>query len=324
MPPESAGTRLDAFLAGAVADQSRSRLKSLIKDGQVTIGGATVVEPKHPVNAGDVAIVTLPQPVPPEPEGEPIPLAIVYEDDALIVIDKPAGLVVHPAPGHYGGTLVNALIAHCGDSLSGIGGVRRPGIVHRLDKDTTGLLVIAKNDKAHAGLADQFAAHGKDGGLERHYQALIWGTLTPSRGTIEGDIGRSPTNRQKMAVTPGKGRHAVTHYVVDKTFGPKDAPVASLMTLTLETGRTHQIRVHLAKRGHPVIGDSVYGSGMATKAKKLPAEVAALVEAFPRQALHAATLGFIHPVTAEKLRFEAPLPADMAELANAFKSLANG
>ena len=321
VPPESAGARLDAFLAGAVADLSRSRLKSLIKGGQVTIGGATVVEPKHPVNVGDVAAVTLPQAVPPMPEGEAIPLAIVYEDDDLIVIDKPAGLVVHPAPGHHGGTLVNALIAHCGESLSGIGGVKRPGIVHRLDKDTTGLLVVAKNDRAHAGLAAEFAAHGRDGGLERHYQALVWGVPTPTRGTIEGDIGRSPTNRQKMAVTPGKGRHAVTHYVVNRTFGPAAAPIASLVTLTLETGRTHQIRVHLAKIGHPVIGDSTYGAGMATKVKKLPDDISELVAAFPRQALHAGTLGFIHPVTGEKLRFEAPLPADMAKVAEALKSL---
>lgn len=321
VPPESAGSRLDAFLAGAVADLSRSRAKSLILGGQVTIGGATVVEPKHPVNAGELAIVTLPPPEPAAPAPEAMPLDIVFEDDDLVVINKPAGLVVHPAPGHGGGTLVNALIAHCGGSLSGIGGVRRPGIVHRLDKDTTGLLVVAKNDRAHNGLAAQFAAHGRDGALDRRYTALVWGLPKPSKGRIEGDIGRSTTNRQKMAVMPGRGRHAVTHYVVDEVFGPVGDPIASLLTLRLETGRTHQIRVHLAKRGHPVIGDSVYGSGMATKTKKLPDELAALVDAFPRQALHAATLGFVHPATGEAMRFEAPLPDDMAMLVEAFKSM---
>lgn len=320
MPPESAGARLDAFLAGAIADLSRSRLKTLIQGGQVTIGGATVVEPKHPVNAGDVAAVIVPPPAPAEPAGEPIPLSVVYEDDALIVIDKPAGLVVHPAPGHYAGTLVNALIAHCGESLSGIGGVKRPGIVHRLDKETTGLLVVAKTDRAHAGLAEQFAAHGRDGVLERQYRALVWGTPSPFRGTIEGDIGRSRTNRQKMAVTPGRGRHATTHYVVDEKLGPRDAPIASLVTLTLETGRTHQIRVHLAKIGHPVIGDRTYGSGMATKSKLLPGGLAELVDAFPRQALHAATLGFSHPITGEDVHFDAPLPEDMARLVDTFRT----
>lgn len=320
MPPESAGARLDVFLAGAIADLSRSRLKSLIQGGQVSIGGATVVEAKHPVNAGDVAAVIVPSPVPAEPAGEPIPLSVVYEDDALIVINKPAGLVVHPAPGHYDGTLVNALIAHCSESLSGIGGVKRPGIVHRLDKDTTGLLVVAKTDRAHAGLAEQFAAHGRDGALERHYQALVWGTPSPFRGKIDGDIGRSRTNRQKMAVTPGRGRHATTHYVVDVKYGPRDAPSASLVTLTLETGRTHQIRVHLAKIGHPVIGDRTYASGMATKSKLLPSGLAELVDAFPRQALHAATLGFRHPLTGEDVHFDAPLPDDMAALVQAFEA----
>ena len=320
MPPESAGARLDAFLAGAIADLSRSRLKTLIQGGQVTIDGATVVEPKHPVNAGDVAAVIVPPAAPAEPTGEPIPLSVVYEDDALIVIDKPAGLVVHPAPGHYEGTLVNALIAHCRDSLSGIGGVKRPGIVHRLDKDTTGLLVVAKTDRAHAGLAEQFAAHGRDGALERNYQALVWGAPSPLRGKIEGDIGRSRTNRQKMAVTPGRGRHATTHYVVVEKFGPHDAASASLMTLTLETGRTHQIRVHLAKIGHPVIGDRTYGSGMATKSKLLPSGLAEPVDAFPRQALHAATLGFSHPITGADVHFTAPLPDDMARLVDAFRT----
>jgi 23S rRNA pseudouridine1911/1915/1917 synthase len=317
--PENAGTRLDAFLAGAVAELSRSRAKSLILDGQVSIGGGTVVEPKHPVNADDRVKVTLPPPAPATPQGEAIPLAVVYEDDDIIVIDKPAGIVVHPAPGHGGGTLVNALVAHCGDSLSGIGGVRRPGIVHRLDKDTTGLLVVAKNDRAHAGLAAQLARHGRSGALEREYLALVWGVPSPSSGKIEGDIGRSSINRQKMAVTPGRGRHAVTHYRVVETFGAHDAPVASLLALRLETGRTHQIRVHLASIGHPVIGDRAYGAGMATKAAKLPEPTRGLIQAFPRQALHAAVLGFRDPVTGKEMRFETQPPADMAELIAALK-----
>ncbi len=321
MSPENAGMRVDAFLAGAVTELSRSRAKALILEGHVAIGGATVVEPKHPVNAGDRVKVTLPPPEPAEPQGEDIPLSVVYEDDDLIVIDKPAGLVVHPAPGHAGGTLVNALIAHCSDSLSGIGGVKRPGIVHRLDKDTTGLLVVAKNDRAHAGLAEQFAAHGRDGVLEREYRALVWGIPNRSKGEIEGDIGRSPANRQKMAITPGRGRSAVTHFRVLETFGPRDKPVASLLALRLETGRTHQIRVHLASIGHPVIGDHSYGAGMATKAAKLPEPAQGLVRAFPRQALHAAVLGFEHPRTGKALRFEADLPADMAALVAALEAI---
>jgi 23S rRNA pseudouridine1911/1915/1917 synthase len=216
---------------------------------------------------------------------------------------------------------VNALIAHCGASLSGIGGVRRPGIVHRLDKDTSGLFVVAKTDKTHRGLAEQFAKHGSDGALERQYRALVWGVPSRAKGSIEGDIGRSPANRQKMAVTPGKGRPAVTHYVVEERFGREQDPVASLLTLRLETGRTHQIRVHLVKLGHPVIGDATYGAGMATKAHKLPDGLAGFVAAFPRQALHAATLGFRHPVTGEAMAFTSPLPADMAALVAAFRSL---
>jgi len=319
--PENEGARLDVFLAAARPDLSRSRAKALILGGHVAIGGATVVEPKRPVNAGDRAIVTLPPPVPAEPLPEAMPLAIAYEDDDVIVIDKPAGIVVHPAPGHAGGTLVNALIAHCGDSLSGIGGVRRPGIVHRLDKDTTGLLVVAKNDRAHAGLAAQFAERDRDGGLEREYRALVWGAPVPPAGTVDAEIGRSATNRQKMAVTPGRGRRAVTHYRVLETYGPAAAPLASLLAVKLETGRTHQIRVHLARLGHALIGDRTYGAGLATKAAKLPEPAQSLVRAFPRQALHAAILGFRHPANGEKLRFEADFPADMLELISALRQI---
>jgi 23S rRNA pseudouridine1911/1915/1917 synthase len=319
--PENAGVRLDVFVAGADAALSRSRAKALILDGNVAIGGATVVEPKRVVNAGDVVIVALPPPAPAKPAAEAIPLAIVHEDDDIIVIDKPAGLVVHPAPGHSQGTLVNALIAHCGDSLSGIGGERRPGIVHRLDKDTSGLLVVAKNDRAHAALAKQFAAHGRDGELDRMYRALVWGAPVPATGKIETEIGRSSRNRQKMAVTPGRGRPAVTHYRVAETYRHGATPVAALLEVTLETGRTHQIRVHLAGIGHPVIGDQSYGPGMATKAATLPEPAAGLVRAFRRQALHAAILGFRHPQSGKKMRFEAALPPDLAAVVAALRQI---
>jgi len=320
-PAEAAGRRLDAFLAGSLADLSRTRLKALIENGHVAIGGRTVVEPKRPVNSGDRIVVTLPPAEAAEPLPQAIPLDIAYEDADLIVIDKSAGMVVHPAPGHASGTLVNALLAHCGDSLSGIGGVRRPGIVHRIDQDTSGLLVVAKTDKAHKGLAKQFAAHGRDGELVREYRALVWGAPNPAIGTIDAEIGRSATNRQKMAVTPGRGREAVTHYRVEEAFGPRDAPVASLVALQLETGRTHQIRVHLARLGHPVIGDRTYGSGMATKAAKLPEPARSLVAGLGRQALHAAILGFRHPTSGEHMHFESSLPTDIAELIEGLRNV---
>ena len=320
-----AGMRLDAFLPAAVEGLSRVRAKVLILDGQVTIEGHTVSEAKHAVRTGETVTVTVPPPERAEPEGEAIPLEIVHEDDDLIVIDKPAGLVVHPAPGHHGGTLVNALIAHCGDTLSGIGGVRRPGIVHRLDKDTTGLLVAAKHDAAHRGLAAQFAEHGRDGGpLVRGYKAVVWGVPSPLKGTIDGAIARSTRNRKKMAIAKDDNPHAreaVTRYVVVETFGPRGAPIASLLSLELETGRTHQIRVHLAAIGHPVMGDPEYGAGMATKAAKLPEPAQSLVRAFRRQALHAFLLGFEHPVTGEEMEFEAEPPADMAAVIDALRQL---
>ena len=318
----AAGTRLDAWLAGAVADLGRNRAKKLVLDGHVAIGGRTIVEPKRPVKPGERVVVDLPPPEPAEPAAEPIPLAIVYEDDDLIVIDKPAGLVVHPAGGHPGGTLVNALIAHCGASLSGIGGVARPGIVHRLDKDTTGLMVVAKTDRAHRGLAAQFADHGRTGPLERGYLALVWGTPDRPQGTIDLPLARSTRNREKIEVKRTGGRVAITHYRVEAQFGPGDKPpVAALVECQLETGRTHQIRVHMAAIGHPVVGDRAYGSGFATKATLLPEPARGIVTAFPRQALHAYLLGFEHPVTGEEMRFESPLPADMAALVDALKSL---
>ncbi|MEA1831549.1 RluA family pseudouridine synthase [Methylobacterium durans] len=308
------GQRLDRALARAFPDLSRSRLQDLVRAGQVRLDGAIVREPALKVAAGVRLTVVVPEAVPAEPVAERFVLSITYEDDDLVVIDKPAGLVVHPAPGHEGGTLVNGLIAHCGDSLSGIGGVRRPGIVHRLDKDTSGLLVVAKNDLAHRGLTAQFADHGRNGPLERAYQALVWGVPEPRNGTIEANLARSQRNREKIAVVrAGEGRHAVTHYRTVRALGPEVA----LLACRLETGRTHQIRVHLSHRGHPLLGDAVYGSAFKTKAARLPEPARASLAALGRQALHAGLLGFAHPRTGETLRFESPLPADLAALVRA-------
>src|SRR5712691_10413834 len=276
---DQAGARLDRVLAMHLAALSRTRLKALVLAGRVAIGRRTIRDPGHRVNAGDTVTVEVPAAEPAAPRGENIPLAIVHEDDDLIVIDKPAGLVVHPAAGNWTGTLVNALIAHCGDSLSGIGGERRPGIVHRLDKDTSGLMVAAKNDRAHRRLAAQLADHGRSGDLERAYLALVWGVLKPPQGTIDAPIGRDPRSRVRMAVRAG-GRRAVTHYAVRSTYDGADGkPVASLVECRLETGRTHQIRVHMARLGHPLLGDAVYGAGFRSKEGRLPATVRTAVAA---------------------------------------------
>ena len=311
-----AGERLDRFLVGRLPDFSRSRLQALIRAGEVVREGAAVADLGRRVRAGETYTVDVPAPVAATPQSQAIPLAVVYEDAHLIVIDKPAGLAVHPGPGHATGTLVNALIAHCGTSLSGIGGVRRPGIVHRLDKDTTGLLVVAKTDKAHAGLAEQFAAHGTDGRLDRRYRALAWGAPERPRGSIDAALGRSSANRTKIAVVrEAVGRHAVTRYTVIERFGADAAkPVASLLELELETGRTHQIRVHLAHIGHPLLGDMTYGAGFKASARNLSEEAQAALEALGRQALHAGALAFVHPVTGKRRRFTSPLPADMARV----------
>jgi len=314
-----AGERLDRLLASRLEGFSRSRLQALIRAGRVACAGRIVRDIGHRVRVGEAWAVTVPAPEPAKPGPEAIPLRVVYEDADLIVIDKPEGLAVHPGPGHATGTLVNALIAHCGASLSGIGGVMRPGIVHRLDKDTTGLLVVAKSDRAHRGLAEQFAAHGADGRLERSYLALVWGTPDRKRGSVAASLARSSANRTKIAVVAGEaGRHAVTHYEVIATH-PAAArdPVVSLLKLRLETGRTHQIRVHMAHIGHPVLGDMTYGSGFKASARKLPDAAQAALEALGRQALHAAELAFLHPATGKRLRFSAPIPADMARLAAA-------
>ena len=317
---EDEGARLDRLLAARIPAQSRSRLKALILDGRVTVQTAqheaarTILDPSAQVKSGDVITVTLPPPEDARPAGEDIPLNIVYEDDDLIVIDKPAGLVVHPAAGHATGTLVNALIAHCGDSLSGIGGVKRPGIVHRLDKDTSGLMVVAKNDHAHKALSKQFADK-LESGLERGYLALVWGAPERPRGTIDAPLDRHPHTREKQAVRAG-GREAVTHWELRETFqGPDGKPVASLIECLLETGRTHQIRVHLAHIGHPIMGDETYATGFKTKAARLSPESRDALTALGRQALHAAILGFAHPRSGDRLHFESPLPADMGRLA---------
>jgi 23S rRNA pseudouridine1911/1915/1917 synthase len=321
------GARLDQWLAAQTGpDLSRSRVQALIRDGQITINGVVVTEPKKKMADGDRVALVMPEPEPAEPEGEDIPLSILYEDDDLIVIDKPAGLVVHPGAGNWTGTLVNALIHHCGASLSGIGGVRRPGIVHRLDKDTSGVLVVAKNDRAHRSLSEAFADHGRTGDLERAYNALVWGMPQRGNGTIDAALGRSTSDRTKQAVVREDredARHAVTHYSVLERFGEKDnaTAMASLVECRLETGRTHQIRVHMAHIGHPLIGDRDYGRAFFTKANVLPEELGATVRNFPRQALHARLLAFRHPVTDELMHFEAPLPDDFAELIDGFRSL---
>ena len=314
---DGASARLDRFLAErrevAAAHLSRSRLKALIETGSVSIGGAAARDPARKLKAGEKVSLDVPAPTPAEPRAERIALNIVHEDAHLIVVDKPAGLVVHPASGHETGTLVNALIAHCGDTLSGVGGVLKPGIVHRLDKDTSGLLVIAKTDAAHHGLSRLFADHGRTMPLIREYLAFVWGVPDRAHGAIETHIGRHATQREKMAVvSQARGREAITHWELVENYG-----VASLIRCRLETGRTHQIRVHMAHIGHPLIGDKTYGAGFKTKAAKLPETARAVVDALGRQALHAATLGFEHPVTGEEMTFESELPESLSELRQA-------
>ena len=312
--------RLDRVLASAIESLSRSRLKALILAGSVTVKGAPVRDPAYHVARGDSITIDVPEAVAAEPEAENIPLQIVYEDDDIIVIDKPKGLVVHPAAGHATGTLVNALIAHCGDSLSGIGGVKRPGIVHRLDKDTTGLMVAAKNDAAHASLSAQFADHGRTGEMRRGYLAFVWGVPNRQRGTVDAPIDRHPFAREKMAVREG-GREAVTHWEVREVFNGRDGkPVASLLACQLETGRTHQIRVHLAHIGHPLLGDSVYGPHFKTKAGHLGPEAQAALSALGRQALHAYLLALEHPKSGEILHWEAGLPEDLVLLEKSLRA----
>jgi 23S rRNA pseudouridine1911/1915/1917 synthase len=305
LSPEEAGARIDKTLAARLPELSRSRIQALIAEGRVSRNGRPMSDASARAEAGDYAI-EIPPLLPADPQPEKIPLVVLYEDAQLIVIDKPPGLAMHPAPGSASGTVVNALLHHCGDSLSGIGGVARPGIVHRIDKETSGVVVAAKTDVAHQALSALFAAHD----IERLYIALTRGAPKPSRGVIEGAIARSTHDRKKMALVKSGGRHAVTHYVVERMFGPADKPLAARVACQLETGRTHQIRVHLASKGAPCLGDPTYGSGPPAE----PVRRAIAAAGLQRQALHAAVLGFRHPTTGEMLRFESPLPPDMAKL----------
>lgn len=311
---DEAGQRLDKWLSARLPDLSRTRIKSLIEQGLVASAGATIADASAKVKAGQDITVAVPPDQPAEPEAQEIALAVVYEDDDLIVIDKPAGMVVHPAPGSPDQTLVNALLAHCGESLSGIGGVRRPGIVHRIDKDTSGLLVVAKNDRAHHALSAQFAAHS----LERAYKALVWGMPNPPRGDIEGAIGRSPQDRKKMAIVSHGGKHAHTRYRLVRSFA---SGCVSLVECRLSTGRTHQIRVHMTSIGHPLVGDQTYGRSRAAKLKAIPEPCRSLLTSFPRQALHAYLLGFTHPSTGEVIRFESEVPSDISTLVSTLESI---
>ena len=322
---ENAEGRLDSWLTAEIGEEfSRSRVQALIKDGAVLLKGTPVTDAKRKVRPGDVYEITMPELEDPTPQGEDIPLDVLYEDEDVIVISKPAGLVVHPGAGNWTGTLVNALIHHCGSSLSGIGGVRRPGIVHRLDKDTTGVMVVAKNDVAHRHLSLQFADHGRTTSLERAYQAIVWGRPRQLIGTIDAHLGRSSSDRTRRAVKRPDSQdadEAITHYEVLERFHetPDATALASLIECHLETGRTHQIRVHMAHIGHPLLGDAVYGGGFKTKANLLPEAAKQAVHRFTRQALHAYMLQFEHPRTGEVRRFEAPLPDDMEELAAALR-----
>ncbi|MGG7516578.1 RluA family pseudouridine synthase [Allorhizobium undicola] len=318
--------RLDVWLAAELEGEfSRNRVKALIEQGAVEVNGAAITEPKRKIRPGDTVTIVLPEPEDPEPQGEDIPLEVLYEDDDLIVISKPAGLVVHPGAGNWTGTLVNALIHHCGDSLSGIGGVRRPGIVHRLDKETSGVMVVAKNDLAHRHLAGQFADHGRTGPLERAYQAVVWGRPRNLHGTIDAPLGRAHdrTRRAVKRHEGGDAREAITHYEVMERYGenPDATCLASLVECRLETGRTHQIRVHMAHIGHPLIGDPEYGGSYRTKANRLPEPARTIVNTLHRQALHAYLLAFEHPATGEVMHFEAPIPEDMETILEALRSL---
>jgi 23S rRNA pseudouridine1911/1915/1917 synthase len=317
---EQAGERIDRLLAGAIGGISRSRVKVLIDEGALSRDGAPVTEPAEPARAGAVYTLLVPEPVPAAPRPEAIPFPILFEDRDLIVLDKPAGLVVHPAPGNLDGTLVNALLAHCGPGFTGIGAEKRPGIVHRLDKDTSGVMVVAKTQLANDALTAAFAARD----LDRTYVALCWGLPNPLSGSVEGAIGRDKRERKRMAVVSHGGKAALTHYKVMRGFGSPAATSVALVECRLATGRTHQIRVHMASAGHPIVGDPLYLRRIPATAKSLPDAVRRTLLDFPRQALHAASLGFVHPRTREKLRFETPPPADMAALISLLQSNLSG
>jgi len=307
------GKRLDHLLAKHFPDISRSRIKALIVDGKVMIDDVVIKAPAHRVKTvGSAVAMQVPAAVSVDLVAQDLPLEILFEDEHLIIINKAAGMVVHPAPGHPDGTLVNALLHHCGADLLGIGGERRPGIVHRLDKDTSGVMVAAKHQAAHEGLSTLFASHD----LERTYQAVLWGAPSPTTGVVEGAIGRDRMNRKKMAVDLKHGKEAVTHYQVLKHLGLG----ASLVACTLETGRTHQIRVHMSAIGHSLIGDPLYGRASPARKARFTEEQQDSIVTFPRQALHAAVLGFVHPMTKDFVRFESELPEDMKILIDALSN----
>jgi 23S rRNA pseudouridine1911/1915/1917 synthase len=306
--PEDSGQRLDKFMSERIGTLSRSRVKGLILEGFLSRDGVPATDPSAVVKAGNY-VLSQPHATAARPLGEAIPLTILYEDKYLLVLDKPAGLVVHPAPGNPDGTLVNALIAHCGDSLTGIGGERRPGIVHRLDKDTSGIMVVAKTEPVHTALSAAFAARD----IERQYRAVCWGLPSPATGEVVGDIGRDPRDRKRMAVVTRNGKAALTKYRTLHGFGL----AAALLAVNLATGRTHQIRVHLAHIGHPLIGDPVYLKRKPAAAQYLADPARGLALDFPRQALHAEILGFIHPIAGQTLHFESPPPADFQQLTHA-------
>lgn len=289
---EMSGKRLDSVLAGMMPEYSRSFIQKLFENGSITVGGDPCSEKKRKAAAGDIVEITIPQPERLEVEAEDIPLDIVYEDDELLVVDKPAGMVVHPAPGNHSGTLVNALMYHCGDALSSINGVIRPGIVHRIDKDTSGLLMVAKTDRAHNALSAQLAEHS----ITRRYKAIVYSNIKEDEGTVDKPIGRDPGNRLRNAVVYTNSKNAVTHYRVLERFGG-----FTLVEAVLETGRTHQIRVHMAYIRHPLLGDTLYGPAKNRYGAK-------------RQMLHAGVLGFVHPVTGEYMEFNSPLPQDFEDV----------
>jgi 23S rRNA pseudouridine1911/1915/1917 synthase len=310
--PDEAGERLDRVLARNHQELSRARIQSLIEGGRLIAGGVTITDANYRVKPSERLTLKIPPVRPARPEAQDIPLTIAYEDEHLLVVDKPAGMVVHPAAGNPDGTLVNALIAHCGDSLSGIGGERRPGIVHRIDKDTSGLMVVAKTDEAHIRLSNALAART----LTREYRALVWGVPEPPEGEIRGNIGRSRRNRKKMDVLEEGGKPALTRYRVERAFGR----AVSLVSCRLATGRTHQIRVHMTHIGHPLLGDPVYGGRHQARLATLPVELQDRLAGFRRQALHARRIAFHHPVTDVLIDLESPLPADMSALAEALEA----
>jgi len=320
VPEDGAGQRLDRWLAGVHDGHSRARLKTLIEGGVLTLDGEVITDPSRRLRAGQTVFLVEPPPVDATPQAQAMPLTVVYEDEDLIVIDKPAGMVVHPAPGAPDHTLVNALLAHCGESLSGIGGVRRPGIVHRLDKDTSGLMVAAKTDTAHRALAAQFG----DRTLHRVYHALVWGLPSPAKGEIEAPLGRHPTQRTRMAVVTTGGKAALTRYRTLQAFGT----ALALVECKLATGRTHQIRVHMDHIGHPLVGDQTYGRisrgagpGRTPRRPPLPPEIMSRLIGLERQALHAVALGFIHPTRGEPMRFESRIPLEIDEILAALEKL---